>query len=165
MESTEVLYSRNRQAQRHRWCVEKQRIFASFINVFFLFYYKAVFARFLKTFFYQSYQQYVHYGSVALCAFGTSVRLSAFTSVFSPSLCDFYMQQAYFITPYFGRTTKITSPPTLFIRKEGRCLRYIPSPYTLLYVKKNLKLKNERAQITFKLTPNWLAKDALLRSY
>lgn len=48
---------------------------------------------FLKRLFvyYQSYQQHVHYGSVALCAFGTSVRLSAFTSVFSPSLCDFYM--------------------------------------------------------------------------
>ena len=49
---------------------------------------------FLKRLFvyYQSYQQHVHYGSVALCAFGTSVRLSAFTSVFSPSLCAFYMQ-------------------------------------------------------------------------
>ena len=48
---------------------------------------------FLKRLFiyYQSYQQNVHYISVALCAFGTSVRLSAFTSVFSPSLCDFYM--------------------------------------------------------------------------
>ena len=48
---------------------------------------------FLKRLFvyYQSYQQHVHYGSVALCAFGTSVRLSAFTSVFSPSLCAFYM--------------------------------------------------------------------------
>ena len=45
---------------------------------------------FLKRF-YQSYQQHVHYGSVALCAFGTSVRLSAFTSVLSPSLCAFYM--------------------------------------------------------------------------
>ena len=33
---------------------------------------------FLKRLFvyYQSYQQHVHYGSVALCAFGTSVRLS-----------------------------------------------------------------------------------------
>ena len=41
--------------------------------------------------YYQSYQQHVHYGSVALCAFGTSVRLSAFTSVLSPSLCAFYM--------------------------------------------------------------------------
>ena len=49
---------------------------------------------FLKRLFvyYQSYQQHVHYGSVALCAFGTSVILSAFTSVFSPSLCAFYMQ-------------------------------------------------------------------------
>ena len=48
---------------------------------------------FLKRLFvyYQSYQQHVHYASVALCAFGTSVRLSAFTSVLSPSLCDFYM--------------------------------------------------------------------------
>ena len=48
---------------------------------------------FLKRLFvyYQSYQQYVHYISVALCAFGTSVRLSAFTSVLSPSLCAFYM--------------------------------------------------------------------------
>ena len=49
------------------------------------------FARFLKTFF-QSYQQHVHYASVALCAFSTSVILSAFTSVFSLSLCAFYMQ-------------------------------------------------------------------------
>ena len=48
---------------------------------------------FLKRLFvyYQSYQQHVHYASVALCAFGTSVILSAFTSVFSHSLCDFYM--------------------------------------------------------------------------
>jgi len=48
---------------------------------------------FLKRLFvyYQSYQQHVHYGSVALCAFGTSVILSAFTSVLSPSLCAFYM--------------------------------------------------------------------------
>ena len=48
---------------------------------------------FLKRLFvyYQSYQQHVHYGSVALCAFGTSVRLSAFTSVLSPSLRAFYM--------------------------------------------------------------------------
>ncbi len=42
---------------------------------------------FLKRLF-QSYQQHVHYASVALCAFGTSVILSAFTSVLSPSLCD-----------------------------------------------------------------------------
>ena len=46
---------------------------------------------FLKRLFvyYQSYQQHVHYGSVALCAFGTSVRLSAFTSVFSPLCMSF----------------------------------------------------------------------------
>ena len=45
---------------------------------------------FLKRLFvyYQSYQQHVHYASVALCAFGTSVILSASTSVFSSSLCD-----------------------------------------------------------------------------
>ena len=49
------------------------------------------FTRFLKNVYYQSYQQHVHYASVALCAFGTSVRLSAFTSVLSPSLCAFYM--------------------------------------------------------------------------
>ena len=43
---------------------------------------------FLKHLFvyYQSYQQHVHYGSVALCAFGTSVILSAFTCVSSLSL-------------------------------------------------------------------------------
>ena len=49
---------------------------------------------FLKRLFvyYQSYQQHVHYGSVALCAFGTSVRLFAFTSVFSPlSVCLLYV--------------------------------------------------------------------------
>ena len=51
MESTEVLYSRNRQAQRHRWCVEHQRIFASFINTLLYFIPKQWFARFLKTFF------------------------------------------------------------------------------------------------------------------
>ena len=45
----------------------------------------------LNTIYYQSYQQHVHYGSVALCAFGTSVILSAFTSVFSLALCDVYM--------------------------------------------------------------------------
>ena len=45
---------------------------------------------FLKCLFvyYQSYQQYVHYASVALCVFGTSVRLSAFTSVPSVTPCD-----------------------------------------------------------------------------
>ena len=46
------------------------------------------FTRFLKNVYYQSYQQHVHYASVALCAFGTSVILSASTSVFSSSLCD-----------------------------------------------------------------------------
>ena len=45
-------------AQRHRWCVEHQWIFASFKDVY-----------------YQSFQQHVHYGSVALCAFGNSVIL------------------------------------------------------------------------------------------
>ena len=68
--------------------MEEQRIFASFINVFVYFITKQWFARFLKTFFFQSYQQHVHYASVALCAFGTSVILSASTSVFSSSLCD-----------------------------------------------------------------------------
>ena len=45
---------------------------------------------FLKRLFvyYQSYQQYVRYASVALYAFGTSVRLSAFTSVPSVTPCD-----------------------------------------------------------------------------
>ena len=54
---------------------------------------KQWFARFLKNIYYQSYQQHVHYASVALCAFGTSVILSfmLFTSVFSHSLCDIYM--------------------------------------------------------------------------
>ena len=50
MKSTEVLYSRNRQVQRHRWCVEKQRIFASFINVFVYFITKQCFQDFLKCF-------------------------------------------------------------------------------------------------------------------
>ena len=45
---------------------------------------------FLKRLFvyYQSYQQYVHYGSVALCTFGTSVILSFMLSPpCSPPLC------------------------------------------------------------------------------
>ena len=99
-----IVYNKAILTQRHRWCVEKQRIFASFINTLVYFITKQWFARLVKNVYYQSYQQYVHYISVALCAFGTSVILSAFTSVFSPSLCDFYMQWAYFITPYFGRT-------------------------------------------------------------
>ena len=43
---------------------------------------------FLKRLFvyYQSYQQHVHYASVALCAFGTSVKLSA-SPPCSPPLC------------------------------------------------------------------------------
>lgn len=79
--------------QRHRWCVEKQRIFASFINTLVYFITKQWVARFLKNVYYQSYQQHVHYGSVALYAFGTSVVLSfmLFTSVLSHSLCDIYM--------------------------------------------------------------------------
>ena len=36
--------------QRHRWCVEEQRIFASFINDFVYIITKQWFARFLKTF-------------------------------------------------------------------------------------------------------------------
>lgn len=36
--------------QRHRWCVEKQRIFASFINTLVYFITKQWFARFIKTF-------------------------------------------------------------------------------------------------------------------
>ncbi len=73
--------------------MEKQRSFASFINVFVYFITKLWFARLLKNFYYQSYQQHVHYGSVALYAFGTSVVLSfmLFTSVLSHSLCDIYM--------------------------------------------------------------------------
>ena len=47
-----------------------------FINIFCLLHYKTfVLQDFLKRFL-QSYQQHVHYGSVALCAFGTSVILS-----------------------------------------------------------------------------------------
>ena len=74
------------------WCVEEQRRFASFINALVYFITKQWFARLVKNVYYQSYQQHVHYASVALCAFGISVRLSAFTSVLSPSLCAFYMQ-------------------------------------------------------------------------
>ena len=36
--------------QRHRWCVEEQRIFTSFINILVYFITKQWFARFLKTF-------------------------------------------------------------------------------------------------------------------
>ena len=68
--------------------MEKQRIFASFINVFCLLHYKAfVLQDFLKRFF-QSYLQHVHYASVALCAFGTSVILSFMLSpLCSPLRC------------------------------------------------------------------------------
>ena len=46
-ENTEVLYNSNCQAQRHRWCVEEQRIFASFINDFVYFITMQWFARLL----------------------------------------------------------------------------------------------------------------------
>ena len=67
------------------------------------------FTRFLKNVYYQSYQQHVHYASVALCAFGTSVILSAFTSVFSPSLCAFYM-----VLPEFGVISLISDSQYFF---------------------------------------------------
>ena len=86
-------------AQKHSWCVEHQRIFACFINALVYFIPKQWYAKFIKNVYNQSYQQYVHYASVALCAFGTSV--------FSLSLSAFYMQQAYFITLYFGRSVFI----------------------------------------------------------
>ena len=74
--------------EAHRWCVEKQRIFASFINTLVYFITKQWFARFLKNIYYQNYQQYVHYGSVALYAFGTSVILYFMLSPpCSPTLC------------------------------------------------------------------------------
>ena len=63
---------------------------------------------FLKRLFvyYQSYQQHVHYASVALCAFGTSVILPAFTSVFSPSLCAFYMPVGLLYHSIFRKNLK-----------------------------------------------------------
>ena len=74
--------------ERHRWCMEKQRIFASFINTLVYLITKQWFARLLKNVYYQSYQQHVHYGSVALCAFGTSVLLSFMLSPpCPPPLC------------------------------------------------------------------------------
>ena len=77
--------------ERHRWCMEKQRIFVSFINTLVYLITKQWFARLLKNVYYQSYQQHVHYGSVALCAFGTSVLLSFMLSppCPPPSLCAF----------------------------------------------------------------------------
>ena len=60
-------------AQKHSWCVEHQRIFACFINALVYFIPKQWYAKFIKNVYNQSYQQYVHYASVALCAFGTSV--------------------------------------------------------------------------------------------
>ena len=58
---------------------------------------------------YQGNQQHVDYASVALCAFGTSVILFAFTSVFSPSLCAFYM-----VLPEFGVISLISDSQYFF---------------------------------------------------
>ena len=78
--------------ERHRWCMEKQRIFAHFINTLVYPITKQWFARLLKNVYYQSYQQHVHYGSVALCAFGTSVIFSLcfHLSVLPLSVCLLY---------------------------------------------------------------------------
>ena len=48
--SLKIGHTEQRRIQRHRWCVEEQRIFASFINVFVYFITKQWFARFLKMF-------------------------------------------------------------------------------------------------------------------
>ena len=45
-----IVYNKAILTQRHRWCVEKQRIFASFIKTLVYFITKQWFARFLKTF-------------------------------------------------------------------------------------------------------------------
>ena len=49
--SLKIGHTEQRRIQRHRWCVEEQRIFASFINILVYFIPKQWFARFLKTFF------------------------------------------------------------------------------------------------------------------
>ena len=64
---------------RHRGTVGAWRN-RGYLRVLFMFlstsFTKQWFARSIKTFINQSFQQHVHYGSVALCAFGTSVILS-----------------------------------------------------------------------------------------
>ena len=107
-------------SQRHRWCVEEQRIFASSINTLLYFITKQCFARFLKTFFYQSFQQHIHYGSVALCAFGTSVRLSFMLSPpCSPTLC------VTFICSRLTLSLQIPVEPFFFLYISGdHCLSF-----------------------------------------
>ena len=77
-----------------------------FINVFVYFITKQQFARFLKTFIHLL-PKLSATRTLRLCR-SLCLRhlcdIVCFTSVFSPSLCAFYIQQAYFITPYFGRT-------------------------------------------------------------
>ena len=75
---------------RHRGTVGAWRN-RGYLRVLLIFLFTSLQSSGLQDFFnvyYQSYQQHVHYISVALCAFGTSVRLSAFTSVPSVTPCD-----------------------------------------------------------------------------
>ena len=125
--SLKIGHTEQRRAQRHRWCVEEQRIFMDlqefgvipfeirtlkighteqrrtqrfyivaivrhrgtvgawrdrgYLRVLLIFLFTSFQSSGLQDFlkrlfvYYQSYQQHVHYASVALCAFGTSVRL------------------------------------------------------------------------------------------
>ena len=103
-----------------------------------------------KNVYYQSYQQYMQYTSVALCAFGTSVILSVcFHLRVLPSLCAFYMQQAYFITPYFGRSKinrKVFTLLSIFSKKNTFKTKFssgfINTQQSVAYKAINLKVLN-----------------------
>ena len=63
-----------------------------FYKCFCLLHYKAVVCKISLNVYYQSYQQHVYYTSVALCAFGTSVRLFCFhLRVLPLSVCLLYV--------------------------------------------------------------------------
>ena len=82
---------------------------------------------FLKRF-YQSYQQHVHYTSVALCAFGTSVILSFMLSPpCSPTLCVTFFQGSN-LKSYHSKLLKFQktcpSTPRVVIGARKRKLNY-----------------------------------------
>ena len=155
--------------------MEKQRLFASFIYVFVYFITKQWFARFLKNVYYQSYQQHVHYGSIALCAFGTSVILSFMLSPpCSPTLCVTFICSRLTLSlqipeePSFANSLKTNASSVTknidtyssdFSPKKP-IITYIYHPCNQLITKhlQNTKVKgayldSKRALVTLQLTP------------
>ena len=103
-------------AERHRWCVEEQRIFASFINVFVYFITKHLFCKIS----YHVFSKLSARRTLRLCCslclrHLRDIVFYAFTSVFSHSLCAIYMPVALLYHSIFLRNLLFDIPINLFV--------------------------------------------------